>query len=183
MDQLIYQYKHWLMVFISDVRYCDLQSVISLHHISIWNKYMFFLPILELLQLLIFDENKIWVMFLTKSSGVYIARKVAFSSIELEDVKWCLTLVQLLNTRMQLLGDVWTKLSPRCITPVGDVNGSMPTDPGGTKHLFNTYFWILNEVKQDLTLAKWWQERSELRYLWNSVYLICQTHSSGKPII
>ena len=45
------------------------------------------------------------------------------SHFELEAVKRCLTLVTLLNTGMQLPGDVWTKLSPRCFIPLGSMDG------------------------------------------------------------
>ena len=39
------------------------------------------------------------------------------------------------------------------------VNRSVGPDPGGTKHNFSTYRWILTLYKEVLTIDSWWQGR------------------------
>ena len=44
-------------------------------------------------------------------------------------------LAELLDTGLQLPGDMWPMLPLECFTPMGDVNRPLQTDSGGVKHL------------------------------------------------
>ena len=60
-----------------------------------------------------------------------------------------MTLAELLEAGLQLPGDMWTMLSLGCFTPMGYVNRSLWTDPGGAKHLFSSYrcIWTLKSYQ------------------------------------
>ena len=59
----------------------------------------------------------------------------------------------------KLPGDVWTMLSLGCFTPMGGVNKSPWTDPGGVKHCFSTL------KKKVLMLSNWWQGRMPVEWV------------------
>ena len=92
----------------------DVWSVIHLHQISLLDERLFSFKSVELLTA--FDlRDQIWMIF-DKKVEFMMPVKRHLICFELKAVKRCLTLVELLNTGMQLPGDVWTKLSSRCFT-------------------------------------------------------------------
>ena len=107
-----------------EVLWC--MNVIPQNQINILNEYTFF-PIIRNFSATDLLRDKNWSFFFDKKEWSYIARIVMFS---LPLIRSCekMTLVELLNARVQL-PYVWTKLSPRCFTSVGGVNGSMQKDP------------------------------------------------------
>ena len=70
-----------------------------------------------------------------------------------------MTLAELLDSGLQLPGNVWTMLSLWCFTPVGGVTRSLWRDSGGLKYLFSTYGWIWALKQKVLTVGNSWQGR------------------------